>query len=327
VWNCNYIRVIIFLFVFLLSLAPSVHDPVVQAKMQAIDDEELAAIEAEAGLTIGLNVTAYAVATSASLGDSAGEFIILPQLYLYGNGNPANGFTMATNLGLDVGSSSAGRAAVYLTNLAMPYGNYGISLLSRNVNIIESSGNRTLGNIDILNAFMGRNVTTIGATAITPALANVTDSWLGVASRASGGGLDLLGRTAMYIDSIHYKASPAAANSGLTVNGIYIYSPSSTAGGLSQTPSAWLADMKGDAYLGGGPFPTYWVNGAARSNVTTTMTIDAGASGTDYRLKLALPMAATIKVRDFSFDGFTSFGPIMIDNIILYRQDIVLRNL
>lgn len=312
-------------FVFLAS--PLAHDPVVQAKMKVIDDEELAMVEAEAGLTVGLNLTAYASATTASLGDGAGEYLNLPSLNLFGNGVNSQGFTVnAGNLGLDIGTSSS-RTWLYLSNIELPAGNFGLSLFSSNVNIIETGGNRTLGNVGILDVFIGRNVTTVNATAISPALANITPAWLRIGPHASGGGLEGVGQLGGYINNIRIDAGGGTPG-GLSILGTYIYSATPGTSYTSQTPTTWSPGMQGNGLLGGS-FRTYNLNGSLRpttSNVDTLLSLDIGTNGGSL-MKLSLPMAATIKIRAFSFDGITSFGPIMLDNVIFYRQDMYLRNL
>jgi hypothetical protein len=309
-----------------LVLTPSVQDPVVQAKMQAIDDEELALVEAEAGLTVGLNITAYSSATSASLGDSLGEYVNLPSLNLFGNGVNSQGFTVSAALNLDIGTNS-GRPYVYLSNIALPAGNFGLSLFSSNVNVIEGSGNRTLGNVGILDVFLGRTVTTVNATAISPALANVTAAWLRIGPHASGGGLEGVGELGGYINNIRIDAGGGTPG-GLSILGTYIYSAIPGTTYTSATPTTWSPGMQGNGLLGGS-FRTYYLNGNLRpttSNVDTLLSLDIGTNGSSL-MKLSLPMAATIKIRAFSFDGITSFGPIMLDNVIFYRQDMYLRNL
>lgn len=321
------IRIIIILLVFVFLTSPLARDPIVQAKMQAIDDEELAMVEAEAGLTVGLNLNAYASATSASLGDSAGEYLNLPSLNLFGNGVNSQGFTVSAGLNLDIGTSS-GRTYIYLSNIALPAGNFGLSLFSSNVNIVESGGNRTLGNVGILNVFIGRTVTTVNATAISPALANVTPAWLRIGPHASGGGLEGVGQLGGYIDNIRIDAGGGTPG-GLSIRGTYIYSATPGTYYASGTnPATWAQGMQGNAWLGGS-FRTYYLNGNLRpttSNVDTLLSMDIGTNGSSL-MKLSLPMAATIKIRAFSFDGITSFGPIMLDNVIFYRQDLYLRHL
>jgi hypothetical protein len=319
VLNFNFIRVITFISVFILIFAVFAYDSSVQAKMKPITEEDLAQIEGEAGLTIGLNMTASMAATSVSLGDGAGEYIVLPSLVV-GSSN-GGAFTVAANLTVDVGANS-GRTWVYLANLALPSGANGISVNATNVNIIETSGNRTLGNVSISNIYLGRTAGSL------PVLANVTPAWLRIGPHASGGGLELYASLAGYVDRIQYTQNTAGR--ALTLQGLYIYNPTYGTYWASGTdPLTWDDGMTGNGLIGGS-YRTYYVNGTLRpttSNVSTVASIDIGASGATTLFKLSQPMAVTIKLKSFQIDPARSFGPIMLDNGIFYRSDFYLRNL
>jgi hypothetical protein len=318
----NFIRVITFISVFILIFAAFAYDSSVQAKMKAITEEDLAQIEGEAGLTIGLNLTASAVATNVSLGDGAGESINLPSLVVGGSGAGGT-FAVATNLTVDIGANS-GRTWIYMGNIVLPSGTGGVNVTSSNVNIVESSGNRTLGNLALTGVYLGRTVTGI----TQPSLANVTAAWMRMGPHASGGGLELYASLGAYVDQIQYTQNTAGR--ALTIRGLYIYNPTYGTYWASGTdPLTWDDGMTGNGLIGGS-YRTYYVNGTLRpttSNVSTVASMDIGASGSTTLFKLSQPMAITLKVRSFQIDPTTSYGPIMLDNAIFYRSDFLLRNL
>lgn len=315
--NFNFIRIITFIAV--LVFAVFVYDSSVQAKMKPITEEDLAQIEGEAGLTIGLNMTAYAAATSASLGDGAGEYIVLPSLVV-GSSN-GGAFPVAANLTVDMGAAS-GRTWIYLANLALPSGANGISVNATGVNIIEASGNRTLGNVSISNIYLGRTAGSL------PTLANVTPAWLRIGPHATGGGLELYASLSGYVNQIQYTQNTAGR--ALTLQGLYIYNPTYGTYWASGTdPLTWDDGMTGNGLIGGS-YRTYYVNGTLRpttSNVSTVASMDIGASGSTTLFKLSQPMAITLKLRSFQIDPVRSWGPIMLDNGIFYRSDFYLRHL
>lgn len=329
----SYLRFIAVALIFVLILTPAVNDPVVDAKvMKALDDEELSSVQGEAGLTIGLNITARSTATSLVLGDGTAtpDIVNVPNLYLYGSGSTSLGCNVATNLIMDFGTS-AGRSYANLSGIALPKAadNYGLSLSATNINVAIDNGTvRTIGNLDISNAFLGRTVTQVGGTAITPGLANVADGWLRLGPHASGGGLEGVGQLALYIDSIFLNVGNCTGANCVKINGLYLFGATQNSNSLSTTPSAWSSVMNGNALLGG-HFPTYNINGSVRTGVyvDTLANINIGTSGSNTILSINLPMAATIKARDFNLGAALDLGLIMIDNAYIYKNEMRFHNL
>lgn len=303
--NYNFVKIITLIWTFLLFFAPSAY-----AHMQKISEDDLAQIDAESGISLGLNLTVNMVASNVGIytDPTKTEGINLPSFKIGDGANLDNAFGVNTTVTLDVGTN-AGRTWLKIGGLSLPSNASGIGISSTGINIVDSAGNRTLGNLDITGLYMGQNVTAAHYTT--------TPSYIQLASHAGGGkGIDAFAEVGMYIDDVEFTYKTGTA---LSVNGIYLCSASSATTGVNDptTPNTWTPT--GNAKIGNFLDPS--------GTNTLYATVDVGTNAGVTSLQLGLPMQASIRVKDFQMDPARSWGPMAFDNLILYKANISLHAL
>jgi hypothetical protein len=198
----------------------------------------------------------------------------------------------------------------------------GICISANDIGVTVNSNTWTFGNIDITGLYMGRSVTPVNPNY--PNYIAGDAPWLSLSgSPSGGGGIVFYAGMGLYINNVTF----AYATDSMNISGIYIYGASPNI--ASGTPASWPA-LTGNMQIGG-IFNTYDVNG----NVTGTYnagpaTFNVGSnsgstSGTE--ISFNLPMALSIRVADFQMDSTHDFGPMALDNLIIYRNTVTFRNL
>jgi hypothetical protein len=324
----DFIRIVTFISILLLFLGVSVYDSPVYAKMKAMDEDSLSQVEGQEGITVGLNLTVSTVVTGFSFGNdltSALAQSINVGTLTIGNG-AGGGFGVNSDVTIDVGTNTTDMTTwINLSGLVLPSNDSGICISANDVSITAISsitGNSTtwtLGNIDITGLYMGRSLTTV-----TPNYIAGDAPWLSLSgSPSGGGGVVFYAGLGLYIDKVKF----AYTTDSMNLSGIYIYGASPDI--ASGTPASWPA-LTGNMQIGG-VFKTYDING----NVTGTYnagpaTFDVGSnsgSSTGTEVSFNLPMALSMRIKDFQMDSTHDFGPMALDNLIIYRSTVTFRNL
>jgi len=324
----DFIRIVTFISILLLFLGVSVYDSPVYAKMKSMDEDSLSQVEGQEGITVGLNLTVSTVVTGFSFGNdltSALAQSINVGTLTVGNG-AGEGFGINTDVTIDVGTNTTDSTTwLYLSGLVLPSNDSGICISANDVSVTAQSsitGNSTtwtLGNIDITGLYMGRSLTTV-----TPNYIAGDAPWLSLSgSPSGGGGVVFYAGLGLYINNIKF----AYTTDSMNLSGIYIYGASPDI--ASGTPASWPA-LTGNMQIGG-VFKTYDING----NVTGTYnagpaTFDVGSnsgSSTGTEVSFNLPMALSMRIKDFQMDSTHDFGPMALDNLIIYRSTVTFRNL
>jgi hypothetical protein len=318
----DFVRIVTFISILLLFFGVSAYDSPVYAKMKAMDEDYLSQVEGQEGLTLGLNLTVSTVVTGFSFGNdltSALAQSINVGTLTVGNG-AGEGFDINTNLTIDVGTNTTDYTTwLYLSGLVLPSNDSGICISANDISVTVNSTTWTLGNIDITGLYMGRSLTTV-----TPNYTAGDAPWLSLSgSPSGGGGVVFYAGLGLYIDNVKF----AYATDSMNISGIYIYGASPDI--ASGTPASWPA-LTGNMQIGG-VFKTYDTHG----NVTGTYnagpaTFDVGSnsgSSSGTEVSFNLPMALSIRVKDFKMDSTHDFGPMALDNLIIYRNTVTFRNL
>ena len=318
----NFIRIITFASILLLFFVLPICNSPVYA-LQAMDEDSLSQIEAQEGITVGLNLTVSTVVTGFSFGNDLGT--ALAQSINIGTitvGNGAGGaFGIDSNLLIDVGTNTTDHTSwLNLSGLVLPSNDSGLSVSANDVSITVNSNTWTLGNIDVTGLYMGRSL-----TSITPNYITGDAPWISLSgSPSGGGGVVFYAGLGLYIDNIKF----AYATDSMNISGIYIYGASPNV--ASSNPASWPT-LTGNMQIGG-VLKTYDVNG----NVTGTYnagpaTFDVGSNSsnpsTGTEVSFNLPMATSIRIKDFQMDSTHDFGPMALDNLIIYQNKITFRNL
>jgi hypothetical protein len=324
----DFVRIVTFISLLLQFFAVSVYDSPVYAKMKSMDEDSLSQVEGQEGITVGLNLTVSTVVTGFSFGNdltSALAQSINVGTLTVGNG-AGEGFGINTDVTIDVGTNTTDSTTwLYLSGLVLPSNDSGICISANDVSITAISsitGNSTtwtLGNIDITGLYMGRSLTTV-----TPNYIAGDAPWLSLSgSPSGGGGVVFYAGLGLYINNIKF----AYTTDSMNLSGIYMYGASPNV--ASGNPASWPV-LTGNMQIGG-VFNTYDIHG----NVTGTYnagpaTFDVGSnsnSATGTEVSFNLPMALSIRVKDFQMDSTHDFGPMALDNLIIYRSTVTFRNL
>jgi hypothetical protein len=319
----NFVRIITFISIILLFFGVSVYDSSVYAKMKAMDEDSLSQIEGQEGITLGLNLTVNTVVTGFSFGNdltSALAQSVNVGTLTIGDG-AGGGFGINTNLTIDIGTNTTDNTTwLYLSGLVLPSTDTGICISANDLSVTVNSNTWTLGNIDITGLYMGRSLTTI-----TPNYIAGDAPWLSLSgSTSGGGGIAFYAGMGLYINNVKF----AYATDSMNISGIYIYGANPNV--ASGPPASWPA-LTGNMQIGG-VFKTYDVHG----NVNGTLynagpaTFDVGSnsgSSSGTEISFNLPMALSIRVKDFQMDSTHDFGPMALDNLIIYQNKITFRNL
>jgi hypothetical protein len=286
----NFKKIITFISIFLLFFASSAHDNFVYAQMKAIDDNDLAEIQGAEGVTVGLNLTVGTVSgvnTSLTLSDEGGTYIKLPQ-FTIGNGSGGN-FGINTNITVDVGTNS-GRTWVYMNGIVLPSTAGGIGISSNGVDI----NGQVIGGVVATGLYLGQSVASVGYT-----LGNVP--WVRLGTHSGSQGFEGYSEMGAYLDKVVLTASTA---SNLTISSMFV---GSAAAGYTTGDASIGLNVTSPGVSAANPFG-----------------IDVGTNGTTM-VRLSLPMAASIHINNFSLNG-TNWGAIDLDNVIIYRQWVSIRN-
>lgn len=304
--NNNFIRVITFISIILLFFAVSVHDPSVYAKIQAMEDDSLAQINGEAGVTLSLNLTVSSVATSVSLGNSSGQYIefigdggTTANALIIGNSATLHdGFGVSTNVTFDVGTSG-GQTWLSINGLTLPSSTAnGINVYANNLTIVDGSTITGLGNLAITGIVLGQGVTVSGApslSGVSPVAMNITGHSGGVTMNAS---------MAAYVKSLTWQLNTSGTTASFS--NIYVYAANNDLEGTTQ--DSWTTPRTGNAAM--------------------SMTMDIGSNGSANGTILAIneSMSASIRVGNVNMGG-TNFGPIEMNGMSVSRCLITIRHL
>jgi len=318
----NFVRNVTFISILLLFFGVSVYDSPVYAKMKAMDEDSLSQVEGQEGIIVGLNLTVNTVVTGFSFGNdltSALAQSINVGTLTVGNG-AGGGYGINTYLTIDVGTNTTDNTTwLYLSGLVLPSNDSGICISANDISATVNSTTWTLGNIDITGLYIGRSL-----TSVTPNYIAGDAPWLSLSgSPSGGGGVVFYAGLGLYINNIKF----AYTTDSMNLFGIYIYGASPNV--ASGNPASWPT-LTGNMQIGG-VFNTYDVNG----NVTGTYnagpaTFDVGSnsgSSTGTEVSFNLPMALSMRIKDFQMDSTHDFGPMALDNLIIYRSTVTFRNL
>ncbi|MGD0277811.1 MAG: hypothetical protein ABSC11_00740 [Smithella sp.] len=305
--NNNFIRVITFISIILLFFAVSVYDPSVYAKIQAIEDDSLAQINGESGVTLSLNLTVSSVATSVSLGNSIGQYIefvgdggTTANALIIGNSTTLHdGFGVSTNVIMNVGTSG-GQTWLSINGLALPSTAGGINIYADNLTIVNPvQGNLpAIGNIAITGIVLGQGVTVTGASTlsgVSPVAMNITGHSGGVTMNAS---------LAAYVKSLTWYLNTSGTT--MSLSNIYVYAANDDLAGTTQ--NSWTSPLVGNAAM--------------------SMTMDIGSNGSANGTILAInaPMSASMRVGNLNMGG-TDFGPLEMNGMSVTRCLVTIRHL
>lgn len=330
----NFIIVITFVSILALVFAQSVYDTSVHAKMQSMEDDHLADVDA-AALDMDMNLTVRTVSGLVRWKDNN-----TPGAIQFGSVTMDNSagdpIRIQTMLSWDLGSTST-KTWILGSNMMFPGSAYpGARVIITNPNVVSSAGTTfSLGNHILINGIaVGQDVTSVtpqldtqwldpDGTGSAPAFQT---AWQILSSEGSDmRGIESYGEIAAYINKIQWDFGEGGfADDQINVNGLYIY-------GMMQqsTPEAtntWTT-RTGAAKLGG-VYPYY--------NVTTGTIVgqteqyycsaDVGSDGTNSRPRLNFPTAGSVRAREFVF-GSRNFGPIGVDDLVLYKSQLIFRQL
>jgi hypothetical protein len=316
----NFVRIVTFISILLLFFGVSVYDSPAYAKMKAMDEDSLSQIEGQEGITLGLNFTVSSVLTGKfSFGNDLTTALaqsINVGTVTIGNG-AGEGFGIDTNLTIDVGSNTTDNITwLYLSGLVLPSTDTGICIAANDIGVTVNSNTWTLGNIDITGLYMGRSLTTL-----TPNYIAGDAPWLSLSgSTSGGGGIVFYAGMGLYINNVKF----AYTTDSMNISGIYIYgaSPNIATG----TPASWPA-LTGNMQIGG-VFNTYDIHGNFTGTYNTgPATFDVGSNSSGTEIIFNLPMALSVRVKDFQMDSTHDFGPMALDNLIIYRNTVTFRSL
>lgn len=327
-----FIRIFAFVSIILLFFSVSEYYPSVYAKMQVMKDDDLSQIDGEAGVTLGLNMSARFVANSITLSNNYGttpDYISLGNSEATGNFvYIANGtgystpFEISTNVISDVGTNSSG-TWLYTQGMVMPSSSAGIGVFVNSI-IVNADGDRDdIGNLAITGIYLGRDVLASLQSAQGGINAgNITytagTSFMRISSRAAGTGtgIRLYASNGGYIDKVMYSAS---AGSNVTVSGIYMFSAQQSI--ASGSPNAWSSTtLTGNMLIGH--------NGTAEDDATIDIGNNGGATigGNGVIMRLSLPNFGSLRVKNFAING-ASLGPIAADYQVMTTLRVTIRNL
>jgi len=328
----NFIIVITFVSFLALFFAQSVYDTSVHARMQRMGDDHLADVDA-AALDIDMNLTIRTTTDLVRWKDNLTPGALQFGTVTIDNGTDGTPMRLNTMLSWDLGSADStlfeNKTWILGSNMMFPGGTYpGQRVLITNPAVVLTSGaTRSLGNHIVLNGIaVGQDV-----TAVTPQLDTTwgfgrITSWQIISSEGSGvRGLESYGEIASYINHIQWDFGEGGfADDQINVRGLYIYgmmqqsTPEGTVTWTTRTGSTKL----------GGVFPYYNVTTGTIAGSTEQYycSADVGSDATNSRPRLNTPMAGSIRAREFVF-GSRHFGPIGVDDLIMYKQMMVFHQL
>lgn len=321
--NYNFIRDSAFTLIILLIFSVSVYDPSVYAKMQVMEDDHLAQIEGEAGVTLGLNLTVRSVANSISITNASGDAINLGlptstsgSVFIGDGADPSQPFSVSTDIISDIGSDSSGRTWLSTSGVMLPSSANGIGVMINNLSATIDGTTRNLGALAIAGIYMGRDVTQVGTTTINPTLTGTSPMYtqIGVHDGSAGkkAGVSFYSETATYINSLYWAVG--TDGSFFNLFGIYLYGYVDS--NIGATNNKWGTTVTGNMKIGH--------NGTAVDYATIDVGSNGSPSGTI--LRLSMPNSGNMRIKQFTMNN-NNFGPIANEGQNFTRLIITVRNL
>lgn len=330
----NFIIVITFVSFLALFFAQSVYDSSVHARMQKMGDDHLADVDA-ASLDINMNLN---IRTTTGLVRWADN--LLPDALQFGsvtidNGTDGTPMRLETMLSWDLGSADStlfeNKTWILGSNMMFPGGAYpGQRVLIRDPAVVLTSGTtRSLGNHIVMNGIaVGQDVTAVTPQLDTQWSLGRLTSWQAISSEGSGvRGLEAYGEIAAYINNIQWDWGRGTGSANqINVNGLYIYGMMQQSTPNASNGAGW-STRTGATKLGG-VFPLYDVTTGTIVAQTEQLynSADVGSDGTNSRPRLNTPMSGSIRAREFIF-GTRHFGPIGVDDLNMYKQEMIFHQL
>ncbi len=325
-FNYNFLRVNAFILIMLLLFSVSVYDPSVYAKMQVIEDDDLAQIEAQTGITINLNMTVNSVANNIIISDGTDSIYFgtpgasSPNVFIGLGTNPAQPVSVVTNIDQDVGVLNG---LVYLRQRfvnGLPGdggSNAGIGILINNIGANIKGQTVSLGNLLINGIYMGVNAITststpYGSNVVANLITGTTGMETYITPHASGGtGFSFWSRQSAYINNLTWTVG--TSTSPFSVSGIYMYGANTTI--ADGNPANW-GTLTGYSQVGN--------NGTSSDFAQVDIGSNGSANGTVLRLYLTA--TGSTRIASISLGG-QNFGPSATDNMNLSRLILTIRNL
>lgn len=335
----NFIRVAAFITAFTFISAQSAYGPSVYA-LQKMDDEQLADVEA-AALNIDMNLTVRAVAgggavTAMSLNHPTnGDSLNIGYLALGGSAGVGSSHINAT-MSWDIGPhATTGQVWLLGTNITFPAAGNTLGLLAQNIFVRDNNGTaRYIGNLTLSGVSFGQSVYPAGGPNLVPSFSVspgiITTPWVIISNHGgTDDGFQFFGEIAAYIDNVRLQYRGSADAQSVRASGIYLYGMMNESISTARTaPGPNANTNKVGAVRIGGSFPLYGTaTSYAPTGNTTTLyaTLDAGSGGGTTLLRMNMPMMGSIRVRDFYINS-TSLGPIALEDVVLYRNMVTLKN-
>jgi hypothetical protein len=354
--NYNFIRASAFTLIILLIFSVSVYDPSVYAKMQVMEDDHLAQIEGEAGVTLGLNLTVRSVANNISISNGTGAGMNdainlgLPtstsgSVFIGDGADPSLNFSVSTNIISDIGSSG-GRTWLSTSGVMLPSSANGIGV---KINQLNAKVDGTIYNLGpnclsapfnypsllITGIFMGQDVTSVGGIALTGIGTNGPTTLTGTSpmytrigahdgSAGKRAGVSFYSEMATYIDHLRWDWGEGGyPDDQLNISGIYLYGYADTDIGANEelAPKSagndkWGTTVTGNMKIGH--------NGTAVDYATIDVGSNGSPSGTI--LRLSIPNSGNMRIKNFKM-GSDDFGSIASEGQNFTRLIITVRNL
>ncbi len=319
----NFIRVIILISILLVFFSQTVYDPLVFAKMQKIEDDNLSDVTAEA-LFLDINATAFITSDSISVNNNEGDYLQLAGVQIGQNSSGTYYPTRIYSSQLADLGSVTGQTWILLGNLEFPYtATAGGNTLDAFAQIYvrghyprhlptTTMFTQYIGNLYIQGFQYGHNV-----YGITPWL-DCGDPPFMMYSANEVNGLELRSEFGGYVNQIIYRWN--TNNRALTASGLYIFYGYGNGAATQGNPAEWTSSLTGKMKLGGA-FPVYNTGGGVTSAAGRTAmgAINIGTSGTKSIIFMDMPMHGSIRIRNLTL-GTRSFGPVAIDDAVFYRN-------
>jgi hypothetical protein len=252
------------------------------------------------------------------------------------NGTTGTAISLQTMLSWDLGSSAT-KTWILGSNMMFPGSAYpGARVLITTPNVVNSAGTTfSLGNHILINGIaVGQDV-----TSVTPQLDTqwldpdgtgpgqiFQTSWQILSSEGSDArGIESYGEIAAYIDKIQWDFGEGGyADDQVNINGLYIYGMMQQT--ANQSPGTW-GTRTGAAKLGGVyPYNDATTAGIVGETEQLYCSADVGSDATNSRPRLNFPTAGSVRMREFVF-GSRNFGVIAVDDLILYKSQMIFHQL
>lgn len=338
----HFIRVAAFITAFTFISAQSAYGPSVYA-LQKMDDEQLADVEA-AALNIDMNLTVRAVASSGAIlqypNATRPDYLDIGYLALGGSAGVGSSRINAT-MSWDIGPHAVTNQVWLLgTNITFPAAGNTLGLAANDISFRgrnpanTATITRTLGNVTLSDVSFGQSVYPGGVGPnLTPSFSVapgiITTPWVIISNHGgTDDGFRFFGEIAAYIGNARLQYRGSADAQSVRASGLYLYGmmnqtiTNAVAGGNTDTVN------KTGAVKIGGAYPLYPdITSLTPSGNTSTLygSIDAGSGGGTTLLRMNLPMMGSVRLRNFSINS-TSFGPFALEDVVLYRNVVIIKN-